>query len=299
MFGRSLGSIVPRLIFCALLAIALWYRGQVAEDRFYIQYPGLLRLDVANHVSGIQLFFQVDMKSRLPTAGGFFGGAFEPKYRRALWRHFYFSNLGDLLNSSRNGIWIGGQREATDSVDVFITVPQALLGLLLFAIADLEASLHKRRRRHAPGLCQGCGYDVRENKGRCSECGTPIPTVEMLKAQATIKRWSRMAAGSFAIAFLAVHAAIQYTLGLRGHLGHNLRAVDAGTLNILQFPVHFRLDDLENFDPVLTSILGTTIVVNCLLWGWAVASAAWVALLVRMKFYRSGTSMRIPSEPTI
>jgi hypothetical protein len=36
------------------------------------------------------------------------------------------------------------------------------------------ARLAFQRRKHLPGFCFACGYDLRESKDRCPECGTPI-----------------------------------------------------------------------------------------------------------------------------
>jgi hypothetical protein len=40
----------------------------------------------------------------------------------------------------------------------------------------------RRRRRLRFGLCVSCGYDVRGNSGRCSECGTPVETIARIHA---------------------------------------------------------------------------------------------------------------------
>src|SRR5208282_1131825 len=48
---------------------------------------------------------------------------------------------------------------------LLVVVVMILIQLLLETV---------RRRRPVPGLCQQCGYDIRGNSERCSECGTPI-----------------------------------------------------------------------------------------------------------------------------
>lgn len=53
----------------------------------------------------------------------------------------------------------------------------ALAGVLPFGWLVLQtrsrARLLAQKRR---GLCRTCGYDLRASTGRCSECGTPIPS---------------------------------------------------------------------------------------------------------------------------
>jgi hypothetical protein len=50
--------------------------------------------------------------------------------------------------------------------------------LLLLVLVLLAASLYilcRHRRRKAAGHCLNCGYDLRESKDKCPECGSSIP----------------------------------------------------------------------------------------------------------------------------
>jgi hypothetical protein len=56
-----------------------------------------------------------------------------------------------------------------------VTAPHWALALLcgvLPAARLVRLAGIRARRRHTPGLCRGCGYDLRASPGRCPECGT-------------------------------------------------------------------------------------------------------------------------------
>ena len=67
--------------------------------------------------------------------------------------------------------------EARDDFSVFrsrIVVFPLWLPTLLLALLPLARLVRLVRRRHKPGLCPDCGYDLRASKDRCPECGRPI-----------------------------------------------------------------------------------------------------------------------------
>jgi outer membrane protein assembly factor BamB len=74
--------------------------------------------------------------------------------------------------SRPSGTSLGNQSETT------LTLPHWLVAALL-AIAPLAwlSGAWRDRRRYAAGLCPWCGYDLRESKGKCPECGRAIAAV--------------------------------------------------------------------------------------------------------------------------
>ena len=56
---------------------------------------------------------------------------------------------------------------------VGITPVLASIAALVWAIIMVRA-WRRDLRRYRNGLCMNCGYDLRESKDRCPECGTPI-----------------------------------------------------------------------------------------------------------------------------
>lgn len=71
-----------------------------------------------------------------------------------------------------------------------VTVPHWFLFVCTAALPWLWLKRYRRvvrrRARAAQGLCVRCGYDVRSNVGRCSECGAPIQGAAEGQATATL-----------------------------------------------------------------------------------------------------------------
>ena len=64
-----------------------------------------------------------------------------------------------------------GPMSRSTGVHTTIRVP---LWLLLLTTATATVLLWRLDRRHLPGHCRQCGYDLRASKKTCPECGTAI-----------------------------------------------------------------------------------------------------------------------------
>jgi hypothetical protein len=72
-------------------------------------------------------------------------------------------------DEGRRLLGIGGGRLPSGAV--FINLPYWLLTILFALPAALGIRSALRRRHAMRGLCPACGYDMRANPARCSECG--------------------------------------------------------------------------------------------------------------------------------
>ena len=86
--------------------------------------------------------------------------------------------LWNRMNRISDKRWLGFQSTRGNLLSIqvriiaipfwFLFLPSAILPVLWFV------SLRRRRRRARSGHCLNCGYDLRESKQKCPECGTAI-----------------------------------------------------------------------------------------------------------------------------
>jgi hypothetical protein len=56
---------------------------------------------------------------------------------------------------------------------VFLAIAAIPAGVIWYCIRSMRQSHLENTTRY--GCCPECGYDLRASKGRCSECGIPLP----------------------------------------------------------------------------------------------------------------------------
>ncbi len=76
-------------------------------------------------------------------------------------------------STAHHALGFGFERTQTSWRVVTPYWPWAAAGALLPTVVLLRRE--QRRRRLAAGLCAQCGYDLRESRGSCPECGSAVP----------------------------------------------------------------------------------------------------------------------------
>jgi hypothetical protein len=167
------------------MLVFLWYRSHHGSDWItyssgngvyheYVTLPGQFRYTRVTGYAAVQPF---EWRSDpFPPLRPVFGQ--QPVYRT--WAIFGvgFDGGSRRINSPTAPLGV----YAPVTVSYQITAVPFAVPAMFTAIIGLLPWLRRRRRvrqrdmRLKQGLCAACGYDVRESRDRCPECGSPIPS---------------------------------------------------------------------------------------------------------------------------
>lgn len=172
------------LLFVATLAT--WVRSYWAYDDLEWDHSGpvnnvmMFRLyDVETNRGRLHLFFS---QWEIPEVEGL--GAFVPVFFREhhtgfktypavtiigepFWRQFSFAYERNVFSKH---------------LTIPLWLPAVLFGIYPAALFYAAFKKLRQQRRIASGLCSACGYDLRESRDRCPECGK-VPTTLAVKAR--------------------------------------------------------------------------------------------------------------------
>ena len=182
------------LLLCAVL-VFLWYRSHRGSDWItyssgngvyheYVTLPGQFRYTRVTGYPGAQA---LEWKSEpFPPLRPVFGQ--QPVYRTWAIVGVGFDGGSRRINSPTASP--GVYSPVTVSYQI-TAVPFAVPALVAGVVGVLPWVRRRKRVRQAEtrlsqGLCVTCGYDVRESKTRCPECGSPIES-EIEKEAITAK----------------------------------------------------------------------------------------------------------------
>ena len=176
MRRRLLNVLTVLLLLAAAGVAAAWVRGHFAGDVVRYITGGTSRADQANwcfaHGGGGLAFVLVrGSGSDVNRADdgeplGFHWRTVAPRYAAnrwwgdSAWNRTGFYGFNDPGNAYAGRVEIRG------------VVAPAWFLLLLATVLPAARVARRVRRRHAPGTCPRCGYDLRGTPDRCPECGT-------------------------------------------------------------------------------------------------------------------------------
>jgi hypothetical protein len=167
----------------SVLACALWIRGYFASDMIMHEAYGSTRSSVhVGYVSAYQgwiwgMWCNEDHTPSHPPGPPrrfvFSFGTAATRPPASYWERFHFWMFNHIprgpvgKDSSGKPLFI--QERWDIGVDLFwLTIVAGVLPLVWLV------TLRKRLAKLRPGMCKVCGYDLRESRDRCPECGAPI-----------------------------------------------------------------------------------------------------------------------------
>jgi hypothetical protein len=117
----------------------------------------------------------IDGLSTSPGGGGLFGGGNVPMNPpppgSATTPPVVSQKWGFLVGRhEKDALGLEGKWLSLLAIPHWLLIPFALWPLMTWA-----ARKNRQRRRRKSGCCLNCGYDLREAKDRCPECGADIP----------------------------------------------------------------------------------------------------------------------------
>jgi hypothetical protein len=185
MWRRLFASIATISLLLFVLSGILWIRGFFVGDVFWERVSdagaGQVVQKTIQVVDGRVIYNQYAEAITPQQAAGF--GALLV----SLWKHETIPSFA--LRSFHSTVpwhWFGFGRMSAVRAPAKFTVPPRpngwYAGVRLLAVMAVTAvppglwlfQFIRRRRRHMPGCCPQCGYDMRATPDRCPECGTAL-----------------------------------------------------------------------------------------------------------------------------
>jgi hypothetical protein len=166
-------TLLTTLAFILLLLVSLaWWRGRTHADGLAIVTPA-----GKFHVIGIHRGrVLVVMTDVIVRRGGARGGTFLSSPTDAVDHMVETIHRNDMVRVNALGVRVTSgdapiNELAPGGGRTLVILPPWVPCLVAAAIIVAPAM---KRRRHVPGHCRACGYDLRGSGERCPECGTAM-----------------------------------------------------------------------------------------------------------------------------